>query len=342
VVAWQTDKRGEFDIDGKFVSRDGKLLTKNSLSVSSAQGDQYFAAVAWGKRQGLLVWEDHRDKDPGIYAARITNDRKILDPEGIPLVTGPELRQYPRIAWDGTQYLVIWEEERAAPLNVDILGVRVSEEGSILDPHPIPIGSHARDQFWSSVATNGATFLVVWTDQRSGEYDIYGARVDHSGHVLDREGIPISTESKEQEYPHVDWDGNRFWVVWVDKRNGSAVIYGTKVLSDGKVLDPEGIVLSRKSGVRAFPFILPLSSNQSLIMWEEETPTGRDILGSMVDDTGSVKQMNGIPIAVHPGIKHPLRAAKYQDQIFVVWQEKQPDETHIYGKLLREKDFKSK
>lgn len=45
------------------------------------------------------------------------------------------------------------------------------------------------------MAFDGANFLVVWQDFRSGKhYGIYAARVTPAGKVLDAEGLPLDVE----------------------------------------------------------------------------------------------------------------------------------------------------
>ena len=129
-----------------------------------------------------------------------------------PCATGSQTRQRrtrphlagdqfsPAVAFDGTNYLVVWEDARWAAH--DIYGARVSRGGTVLDP----TGSRSRprrdDQRVPSVAFDGTNYLVAWQDGRVGTtYDIYGARVSPAGTVLDPGGIPISTAAGYQGAP---------------------------------------------------------------------------------------------------------------------------------------------
>src|SRR5688500_641235 len=67
------------------------------------------------------------------------------------------------------------------------------------------------------VAFEGTNYFVVWQhfDSSTGEIDIYGARVDPDGTVLDPDpGIPISTSDGGQSRPTVAFDGTKYLVVW--------------------------------------------------------------------------------------------------------------------------------
>jgi hypothetical protein len=47
-----------------------------------------------------------------------------------------------------------------------------------------------------------------------------------------------------QRQPHVATDGRDFFAVWLDSRGGTTSLYATRVLADGTVLDPTGILLN--------------------------------------------------------------------------------------------------
>ena len=122
------------------------------------------------------------------------------------------------MAWNGTNFLVVWQDHRSGTID-DIYGARVSAAGSVLDPAGIPISTAANDQLAPAVAWNGTDFLVVWEDCRSGtNYDIYGdpgerrrQRARPRGHLhLHRGEPPVA--------PAVAWNGTDFLVVWTDCR----------------------------------------------------------------------------------------------------------------------------
>lgn len=174
----------------------------------------------------------------------------------------------PSIAFNGTNYLVVWDDERINT-DKDIFGTIVSPQGEILDPIGISICTAPNLQTDVKVAGGNENYLVVWGDYRNGNYDIYGARVDFAGNVLDPNGFPISMGSWWESFPDVAWDGVNFLVVWSDDRNSNSSydIYGTRVTPSGEVLDPGGIQISNELGMAITPAI---SYNGSIyfVAWE--------------------------------------------------------------------------
>ncbi|HLE03444.1 MAG TPA: hypothetical protein VI729_02375, partial [Anaerolineales bacterium] len=74
---------------------------------------------------------------------------------------------YPAVAWDGNNYLVVWQDYRNGS-NPDIYGARVSASGVLQEPGGIVISTAANYQGFPAVAWDGNNYLVVWADYRSG------------------------------------------------------------------------------------------------------------------------------------------------------------------------------
>ncbi len=116
-----------------------------------------------------------------IYAARVSSTGTMLDPAGIAVSSAPGNQHNPRVAFDGTNFLVVWETDGD---DADIHGARLGPDGQVLAPGEFEITAAEGDQRASSVAFNGAGYIVLWADERSGtSSDIYGVRVTTGGVV---------------------------------------------------------------------------------------------------------------------------------------------------------------
>jgi MYXO-CTERM domain-containing protein len=148
------------------------------------------------------------------------------------------------LAFNGTSYLVAFYQ-----LSGTISAVRVGTNGQLLDSTPKTIGTRTTTASGMAVASDGAGWLVVWTDN----HGMRGARVDGSGQVLDSSGINIASGTVIGSDAAAAWDGRRYWVIWLDARtidplfsNSSPELdlYGARVTSGGTVDDPGGILIS--------------------------------------------------------------------------------------------------
>jgi hypothetical protein len=125
------------------------------------------------------------------------------------------------------------------------------------------------------LASDGDNYLAVWTRGWDGpDTDIYGARVDVSGNVLDSLPIPISSAISYQDYAAVVFDGNHYLVVWEDRRDfPEPDIYGARVTTSGTVLDPSGLELINASDYyRMMPAAASAHDDQVLLAFEGFVP----------------------------------------------------------------------
>jgi hypothetical protein len=189
----------------------------------------------------LVVWRQDLGFRADVYGARVTSAGVVQDSTGIAIATNTVEHYSPRVASNGSDYLVVWAEFQSTTL-WDIAGARVSPAGVLLDPSGIAISQGIREQYEPDVASNGTDFFVVWTDYRSGEnHDIYGARVTGTGVVQDSSGLALCTETVQQFSPRVVWDGTNYLAAWADYRWDSYWdVFATQVTSAGTVVSPGG------------------------------------------------------------------------------------------------------
>ena len=203
------------------------------------------AAVAFDGSNYFVVWTNYESGTGDIYGARVATDGTVLDPgPGIPISAQPAQQIEPAVAFDGTNYLVVWQDRRTDDIN-DIYAARVTPAGDVLDPDGIPVTTAAGEQTAADVAFDGTNYLVTWTDSSSiNGTDVVGARVTTGGTVLDPNGIPISNPANDQESAAVAFDGTNYLVTWEDRRADAALdIWGARVSPDGTVLDPAGFAI---------------------------------------------------------------------------------------------------
>jgi len=117
----------------------------------------------------------------------VTPQGIVLEPPGIAISTAISSQWYPAVAFDGTSYLVVWEDHRGA--DADIYGARVAPTGTVLDPNGIAISQAAAGQYGPVIGYDQTNFLVAWEDCRSDSSDIYGARVTPDGTVFNAGSI---------------------------------------------------------------------------------------------------------------------------------------------------------
>jgi hypothetical protein len=253
-------------------------------------------AVAFDGTHYFVVWEDRRDGIPHIYGARVDQLGNILDTTGIAISSSTDQQAEPSVAFDGTNYLVVWCEQNSG--SPDIYGTRVSSAGMILDTVPIPISTVADTQRSPSVSFDGANYFVTWEDYRNGSSDIYGARVSEDGSVLDTLGIAISTHTADQEAPKITYGGAYYLVAW-QEGNVHKDIYGARIHPNGTVVDTAGIEIVSLDYYEMMPSVA-YNGTDYLVVWIDyyNFYPNSWVCGARVNQSGVVLDTAGLMIGI--------------------------------------------
>jgi hypothetical protein len=73
-----------------------------------------------------------------------------------------------------------------------------------------------------------------------------------------------------QRHPLAATNGSDFFAVWIDSRGGFASLYGTRVLADGTVLDPAGILISAPEQF-CDSFALVWDGSNYVVVWQADS-----------------------------------------------------------------------
>jgi hypothetical protein len=152
-------------------------------------GEQEDVDAAGPDSLSLFVWRDTRggETESRIFGARVRPDGTVLDKNGIEISSGPFNHTEPAVAWDGSQWLVVWSQVVDSFADVEVRAARVKLDGSVLDVPAIEVTNDAAKlERNPDVAWNGSKFIVVW-DQSTGLAPatsvIAGISIDSDGTV---------------------------------------------------------------------------------------------------------------------------------------------------------------
>lgn len=170
-------------------------------------------AIAFGKDSYLAVWQEGWHGDGGssrIHALRLGLDGKAIDARSIeiaPAVAG--VQENPRVAFFGGNYLVVWQDLRNGKDN-DVLAVRVSAAGKVLDSEPLVIAGGPRTQTMPDVAADDQGFMVVWHGFQGDDFQakVYARRVGADGNLAATRRLMVGAS------PRIAWNGKQHLVVY--------------------------------------------------------------------------------------------------------------------------------
>lgn len=156
LAIWVDERKDQSsEIYGARLGPTGKLLDPAALKLSNSA--RYISAppsVAFDGTNYLVAYQHFASSlGPGnAVVQRVSSTGALLDPAPIPLLADTEQQRSPRIAFDGTNYLVVFS-------SLALKAVRVSPQGQVLDPNGITLSGMTGSDF--EVAFNGTDYVVV-------------------------------------------------------------------------------------------------------------------------------------------------------------------------------------
>jgi putative metal-binding protein len=167
--------------------------------------------LAWNGTHYGAVWEDGSPKRlkfrliaPLSIAAGTIND--------VGPAAGTAL--YPAIAAGGGTFGIAWSDTR----NVDseIYFARFSSAGFKLGAD-VRVTNAAGGTIAAAIAWSGAEWGIAWDDTRTGNEEIWFARVDASG-VKVGSDFQVTSAPGHSRTPSIVWAGGKYGVAWSDDR----------------------------------------------------------------------------------------------------------------------------
>ena len=292
LAAWSDSRAFGSDIMARRYSATGEQLDGNpgARTVSDATYEQRATAIASSGTQYLVAWSDARNPTFDLFAARFLDDGTNLDPAGIPISVAPNNQLAPDIASNGSVFMIAFHDQSVG--GNDIAGAIVTSTGTVTR---FDISRAAMTQQNPTIAWDpaGSVFVVAWEDQRSGtDIDIWAARVQPDGTVLDTSGVLVSGGAGDERLPAIEAAGGQLLVVWEDLvADANGDIRGARLTATGAltVLDATGIAIATGAAPQQLPTVGALNNGRWSVAWEDHgivATEGANIFGNEVLSTG--------------------------------------------------------
>lgn len=183
---------------------DPPVAVGGDVTTGLAGGDQTNAWVTAGGAGYLAVWTDNRttlhrqdreaESGDDIYAMRLDASGQRLDASPFVVTADYGHQRYPRAAWNGSSWLVVWTDQKPSGSYhaLDVYGIRVGADGEPLDAEPFLILDYdSSSTLYMDVTARGSEWLVVAQGTDSTESDIVGVRVASDGTRLDNPPVVL-------------------------------------------------------------------------------------------------------------------------------------------------------
>ena len=168
------------------LTQDGKTLwEKDGMPITELTANQQqHNCISDGKGGFIVVWWDDRDIFADIYAQRVNvNGMPLWDKKGIPICIEGGVQQNPKLVSDGAggaiAYWLDYREDIGNTTEDAIYAQRIDADGKVLwNENGVPVSAAEKEQISpQAISVGTGSAIVVWSDARGKDHDIYIHRV---------------------------------------------------------------------------------------------------------------------------------------------------------------------
>ncbi len=294
VIVWYRYFNSQYNIIGQFLNSKGEKLDSNFVINDAVNSFRASPTVASDSSGDLVVtWYDYRNSYAQIYAQKFVNDTmsgsnfKISEDE----LTGT--KSYVSCAINNNDNIISAWMDYGEPTLYRIMS-------RLIDSTDKPVAASRKvdlDSLSSSetdpalMVMNDGSFIVVWTDRRSRDYNSYFQRYDAQGKPL---GTNINNDDKETQYnPKIALlkDGN-FLLIWREySRNiyNQYEVLGQKYFKTGEKIGDTFIISSvDRKGDISDPDVCSNSNGEFVVTWQKRNGNIYSIVAKKFDNDGNI------------------------------------------------------
>jgi hypothetical protein len=297
LVAWTVN---DVDVAAATVSSNG-IVTQLGTIAGTAAAERNIALASDGPA-AFLVWQADNDIRAARYGAggftAAFDVAVTAATEAFPTVTGS----------NGGDFLVAWEEGDTAQ---DIRGQRLLRAGG-LSGAAFDVSLDTGVQTLPAAAFDGTNFVLAWKSRS----DVWGARIDAAGTVLDTTGgtiggVAIRTTAAFVTNPAVGCEAVGCLFTWEERTD--AVNLTTGILAQRRALDfsVSGGLITVNDGDRSQsnPAITPRFGGGQVVIWDDRLTGIHNVHLARIAANGTVT--DATPILVNTSFHNSHRGSAY-------------------------------
>ena len=245
------------------------------------------------------------------------------------ILTDPFIQSDPVVAFCGENFVVVWSDARFGSSHFWLAAVSIDTAGIMSDTSRCIGAGEMVSEYCPDIASDGERCLVVWYNN-DAPFGVYGRFLDATGWPVDTVITVAFTLAGYNVNPCLSFTGDRYLVVWADKRPGYSDldIFGQVVSSSGAMIG-EPLTIASGSANQMYPQVCN-NGTWFLVIWRESTTA---ICGQWVDPAvGLVGEIFCISDSTS---YYRFRAGvdASATDFLAAWSEVRDDETDIFGSI---------
>jgi len=221
--------------------------------------------------------------------------------------------------------------------------IAFAEGGIAWDPRGVPVCIASGNQQNIRMVPDGSGgAIIVWTDLRNDDGDIYAQKINQNGdRVWVDSDVAVCTATLGQKNPVIVGDGSGGAIIaWEDYRggNGNSNIYAVRISSTGETCSPwpqDGVALkSITTANQITPDIASVGSDGAVIVWQERYSDHWEIYAQRRDMNGMEKWTFPVSSSATNVDANPKIINDGQGYVIITWEEIRYGINNIYAQRL--------
>ena len=313
IIAWVDYRDGSGYLYAQQLDAGGSpTWTDNGTLICNAGEVESQVIISDGQGGAIIAWQDGRNGDNDIYAQRVDYDGIAKwTANGTIICNAAHRQEDASIVPDGAGGAIItWQDARADGSDQDIYAQRVNGSGETQwTDNGMPICTATSNQNSLPIVTDGGSgAIIVWSDNRSGDYGVFAQRVNASGvPQWTANGTPVCTETGNtwNAYSVADGSGGAI-LAWTDRRSANNDIYAQRLNASGVAQwTDNGTPVCTATNNQYISGMVSDDAGGAIMVWADGRNGDADIYVQRINSSGAAQWTdNGTPVCT---------AATYQE-----------------------------
>jgi len=278
-VGTYTGSSEGFDIWRTQLAPNGDKLQPDEL-LKITNSDAGGGPIVWtGDRYGV-AWQERGDGDYEAFFRLLDNTGATVVTPPVQLSSAPGFSVNVDLAWTGTRFVAVWQDERSGSFNVygrtvSLDGVPLGNEIEMVDPGNFPneAPSVAASSQGIGVAFGHGDALAHFIQFQTFDFDLASTS----------EVVSLTDGSTDAVYPTVIWNEDSYVVAWYDKSASPQGIYGAVLDVNGNIVVEARLLSETPPGKHSrYPSMKPLGDRVLLVFSDDRDGGDYELYGRML------------------------------------------------------------
>ena len=326
-AVWTDNSTGNGDIYFKRIEDNGGNFSR-TYNLARNNGTSIDPEIIAAGENLYAVWTDNSTGNGDIYFKRIEdNGGNFSRTYNLARNNGTSID--PEIIAAGENLYAVWTDNSTG--NGDIYFKRIEDNGGNFS-RTYNLARNNGTSIDPEIIAAGENLYAVWTDNSTGNGDIYFKRIEDNGGNFSRT-YNLARNNGTSIDPEIIAAGENLYAVWTDNSTGNGDIYFKRIEDNGGNFS-RTYNLARNNGTSIDPEIIAAGENLYAVWTDNSTGNG-DIYFKRIEDNGG-NFSRTYNLARNNGTSIDPEIIAAGENLYAVWTDNSTGNGDIYFKRIED------